>query len=184
MNFKEFKQAGHWPTLLSAFLYFDVSFMVWVMLGPLSLYITKDLALPLEEKFTIVAIPILSGAVFRIILGSMADHIGPKLTGVLAQLLVILGLAYVFVFGLHSKPEVEILGLLFQQSCHGWDTLDLKFAVSRSESAVHTIEHPMIFPPFGLVCINSFGEIVVVVPSDLRYALKSLAGPFKLLGNC
>ncbi|MDF9392339.1 MULTISPECIES: nitrate/nitrite transporter [Methylococcus] len=112
MNFKEFKQAGHWPTLLSAFLYFDVSFMVWVMLGPLSLYITKDLALPLEEKFTIVAVPILSGAVFRIILGSMADHIGPKLTGILAQLLVILGLAYVFVFGLHSKLEVEILGLL------------------------------------------------------------------------
>ncbi|QJD31162.1 nitrate/nitrite transporter [Methylococcus geothermalis] len=112
MNLKEFKQAGHWPTLLSAFLYFDVSFMVWVMLGPLSLYITKDLALPLEEKFTIVAIPILSGAVFRIILGSMADHIGPKLTGILAQLLVILGLAYVFVFGLHSKLEVEILGLL------------------------------------------------------------------------
>ncbi|UZR28276.1 nitrate/nitrite transporter [Methylococcus mesophilus] len=112
MNLKEFKQAGHWPTLLSAFLYFDVSFMVWVMLGPLSLYITKDLALPLEEKFTIVAIPILSGAVFRIILGSMADHIGPKLTGILAQLLVILGLAYVFVFGLHSKLEVEVLGLL------------------------------------------------------------------------
>lgn len=112
MNFKEFKQAGHWPTLLSAFLYFDVSFMVWVMLGPLSLYITKDLGLPVSEKFTIVAIPILSGAVFRIILGSMADHLGPKLTGLLAQLLVILGMGYVFVFGLHSKLEVEILGLL------------------------------------------------------------------------
>ena len=41
MNLKAFKQAGHWPTLLSAFLYFDVSFMVWVTLGPLSLYITK-----------------------------------------------------------------------------------------------------------------------------------------------
>lgn len=112
MDFKEFKRAGHWPTLLSAFLYFDVSFMVWVMLGPLSLYITKDLGLPVGEKFTIVAIPILSGAVFRIVLGSMADHLGPKLTGVLAQLLVILGLAYVFVFGLHSKLEVELLGLL------------------------------------------------------------------------
>ncbi len=112
MNLKEFKQAGHWPTLLSAFLYFDVSFMVWVMLGPLSLYITKDLELPVGEKFTIVAIPILSGAVFRIILGSLSDHLGPKLTGILAQLLVILGLAYVFVFGLHSKLEVELLGLL------------------------------------------------------------------------
>ncbi|MGX2040302.1 MFS transporter [Methylocaldum sp. MU1018] len=112
MNFKEFRQAGHWPTLLSAFLYFDASFMVWVMLGPLSLYITKDLGLPVNEKFTIVAIPILSGAVFRVVLGSMADHLGPKLTGILAQLLVILGLAYVFVFGLRSKLEAELLGLL------------------------------------------------------------------------
>ena len=112
MNFKEFKQAGHWPTLLSAFLYFDVSFMVWVMLGPLSLYITKDLGLPIGEKFTIVAIPILSGAVFRIVLGSLCDQIGAKLTGILAQILVILGMAYVFVFGLHSKLEVELLGLL------------------------------------------------------------------------
>ena len=112
MKFKEFTQAGHWPTLLSAFLYFDVSFMVWVMLGPLSLYITKDLGLPVGEKFTIVAIPILAGAILRIPLGMLADHMGPKRTGQLAQLLVILGLGFVYLFGLHSKLEVEILGLL------------------------------------------------------------------------
>jgi MFS transporter, NNP family, nitrate/nitrite transporter len=112
MKLKAFKQAGHWPTLLAAFLYFDVSFMVWVMLGPLSLYLTNDLGLPVSEKFTIVSIPILSGAFFRIILGSMSDHLGPKRTGLLAQVLVILGLAYVFAFGLHSKLEVEFLGVL------------------------------------------------------------------------
>jgi NNP family nitrate/nitrite transporter-like MFS transporter len=112
MNLKEFKQAGHWPTLLAAFLYFDVSFMVWVMLGPLSLYITKDLGLALEEKFTIVAIPILCGALLRIPLGMLADHLGPKRTGLMAQLIVMLGMAYVFLFGMHSKLEVEILGLI------------------------------------------------------------------------
>ncbi|MGY6214689.1 MFS transporter [Methylolobus aquaticus] len=112
MKFKEFRQAGHWPTLLSAFLYFDVSFMVWVMLGPLALYITQELGLPVGEKFTIVAIPILSGAILRIPLGMLADHFGPKRTGVLAQTLVITGLVYVFFFGLHSKLEVELLGLL------------------------------------------------------------------------
>ena len=32
---RSFLKAGHTPTLLSAFLYFDLSFMVWVMLGPL-----------------------------------------------------------------------------------------------------------------------------------------------------
>ena len=112
MSFKEFKQAGHWPTLLSAFLYFDVSFMVWVMLGPLSLYITKELGMAVEEKFTIVAIPILCGAFLRIPLGMLADHVGPKRTGILAQVVVMLGMGYVFVFGLHSKLELETLGLI------------------------------------------------------------------------
>jgi NNP family nitrate/nitrite transporter-like MFS transporter len=112
MNFREFKQAGHWPTLLSAFLYFDVSFMVWVMLGPLSLYITQELGMPVEEKFTVVAIPILCGALLRIPLGMLADHSGPKLTGILAQLVVMLGMAYVFLFGLHSKLELELLGFV------------------------------------------------------------------------
>ena len=112
MNLNAFKQAGHWPTLLSAFLYFDVSFMVWVMLGPLSLYITKELGLPVEEKFTIVAIPILCGAFLRIPLGMLADHLGPKITGILAQIIVIIGMAYVFIFGLHSKLELEALGLV------------------------------------------------------------------------
>ena len=35
MSLRDFRKAGHPPTLLSAFLYFDVSFMVWVILGPL-----------------------------------------------------------------------------------------------------------------------------------------------------
>jgi len=112
MNIREFKEAGHWPTLLAAFLYFDVSFMVWVMLGPLSLYITKDLGIPVSEKFTLVAIPILSGAILRILIGFLADFLGPKSTGLLAQVVVMIGLGYVAVFGLHSKLEVEALGVL------------------------------------------------------------------------
>ncbi|MCR4346285.1 MAG: NarK/NasA family nitrate transporter [Sulfuricaulis sp.] len=112
MNWREFKQAGHWPTLLAAFLYFDVSFMVWVVLGPLSLYLTQDLGLTIEEKFSVVAIPILAGALLRVPLGMLADHIGPKLTGSLAQMIVIVGMAYVWIFGLHSKLEVELLGVV------------------------------------------------------------------------
>ena len=42
---KSFWQAGHRPTLLAAFLYFDLAFMVWVMLGPLGIEIARDLAL-------------------------------------------------------------------------------------------------------------------------------------------
>ena len=32
---RDFLKAGHTPTLFAAFLYFDLSFMVWVILGPL-----------------------------------------------------------------------------------------------------------------------------------------------------
>jgi NNP family nitrate/nitrite transporter-like MFS transporter len=35
MKLSDLKNAGHWPTLLTAFLYFDFSFMVWTVLGPL-----------------------------------------------------------------------------------------------------------------------------------------------------
>jgi NNP family nitrate/nitrite transporter-like MFS transporter len=112
MNWSEFRRAGHWPTLLAAFLYFDVSFMVWVVLGPLSLYLSQDLGLTVGEKFHLVAIPILAGAMLRIPLGMLADHIGPKLTGQLGQLVVIAGLAYAWLFGLHSKLEVELLGVI------------------------------------------------------------------------
>ena len=52
MNFKDFKKAGHWPTLLASFLYFDFSFMAWVTLGPLVVYIAKELNIPVAEKFT------------------------------------------------------------------------------------------------------------------------------------
>ncbi len=112
MNWREFRQAGHWPTLVAAFLYFDVSFMAWVVLGPLSLYLSQELGLSIEEKFGIVAIPILAGAVLRIPMGMLTDHIGPKRTGQLGQLVVIAGLAYAWLFGLHSRLETEILGLV------------------------------------------------------------------------
>ena len=36
MRLRDFARAGHWPTLLSAFLYFDISFMVWVLIGALA----------------------------------------------------------------------------------------------------------------------------------------------------
>ena len=43
MSLKELKGQGHWPTLLAAFLYFDFSFMVWTMMGPLATEIAESL---------------------------------------------------------------------------------------------------------------------------------------------
>ena len=58
---KSFWQAGHNPTLLAAFLYFDVSFMVWVMLGPLAPILSAELGLDPAEKGLMVAVPTLAG---------------------------------------------------------------------------------------------------------------------------
>ena len=106
MRFQEFRQAGHWPTLLAAFLYFDIGFMAWTSLGPLVVYVTKQMNLAVDEKFTLVAIPVLSGALLRIPLGLLADTIGAKTTGILAQVLVMAGTALAFVYGLESKLAV------------------------------------------------------------------------------
>jgi len=54
-----FLKAGHLPTLVAAFLYFDLSFMVWVMLGPLGVQIARDLQLGPAEKGLLVATPVI-----------------------------------------------------------------------------------------------------------------------------
>ncbi len=45
MKFGDLKKGGHTPSLFSAFLHFDISFMVWVILGALMPFITTDPAL-------------------------------------------------------------------------------------------------------------------------------------------
>src|SRR5256885_15810298 len=99
MKFADFKKAGHWPTLLAAFLYFDISFMAWVALGPLIIYIARDMNLAVDEKFTLVAIPVLAGALLRVPMGLLADLFGAKRTGIIAQLVVIAATAWVCYFG-------------------------------------------------------------------------------------
>jgi NNP family nitrate/nitrite transporter-like MFS transporter len=57
-----FWHLGHRPTLIAAFLYFDLAFMVWVLLGPLAPEIAKTLGLTAAQKGLMVATPTLAGA--------------------------------------------------------------------------------------------------------------------------
>ncbi|MDU5678863.1 MAG: MFS transporter, partial [Pseudomonas aeruginosa] len=52
-----FWKAGHAPTLFAAFLYFDLSFMVWYVLGPLGVQIAGDLQLSTQQRAMMVATP-------------------------------------------------------------------------------------------------------------------------------
>ena len=107
---KSFWQAGHRPTLFAAFLYFDLAFMVWVMLGPLGVQIAKDLALSHSQKGLMVATPVLSGAILRIVMGLLVDHLKPKLAGAIGQVIVIISLFVTWYFGIHSFEQTLILG--------------------------------------------------------------------------
>ncbi len=112
MTLSHLKKSGHWPTLATAFLYFDVSFMVWTMLGALGALIAPALHLNSEEKFLMVSTPILAGAFLRIALSLIGDRIGIKRTGLLAQLVVMAGLAIAWQIGLSSLGQALALGVV------------------------------------------------------------------------
>jgi NNP family nitrate/nitrite transporter-like MFS transporter len=107
-----FLKAGHTPTLIAAFLYFDLAFMVWVILGPLAPVIAKDLHLNAAEKGLMVATPTLAGALLRIVNGLLCDRIGPKLSGAISQVIVITGLLFAWFMGVHSFAGTLALGVI------------------------------------------------------------------------
>ncbi len=106
-----FWKAGHAPTLFAAFLYFDLSFMVWVMLGPLGVQIAKDLGLDAAQKGLMVATPVLAGALLRIVMGVLVDHLKPKRAGMIGQIIVIVALMCAWYFGVKSYQGVLALGV-------------------------------------------------------------------------
>lgn len=102
---QSFFRAGHLPTLIGAFLYFDLSFMVWVLLGPLGVQIADDLALIPAQKGMMVAIPVLAGAVLRLVMGVLVDHLQPKLAGIIGQVIVMATLLCAYHFGIRSYEQ-------------------------------------------------------------------------------
>ena len=106
-----FWKSGHAPTLFSAFLYFDLSFMVWYLLGPLAVQIATDLHLTTQQRGLLVATPILAGAVLRVVMGWAADRLSPKTAGLIGQCIVILSLLAAWQLGIHSFGQALLLGI-------------------------------------------------------------------------
>lgn len=74
-------RSGHWPTLLGAWLHFEVSFMVWLLIGAMGITISEEFSLSATQKGLLVGIPLLGGALLRIIVGPLGDRIGAKIVG-------------------------------------------------------------------------------------------------------
>lgn len=102
MKFGDLKKEGHWPTLFAAFLYFDFSFMMWTMLGPLATEINESLtsrgfSMNDDQTATLLAVPVLAGAILRLVLGIFVDKFGPKKTALVSQVIVIATLFYGYI---------------------------------------------------------------------------------------
>ncbi len=110
MDRKAFLKAGHTPTLFAAFLYFDLAFMVWVLLGPLGVQIAQDLQLTHAQKGFMVAVPVLAGALLRMLMGVLVDHLQPKKAGAIGQVIVIAAMFVAWQFGIHSYEQALLLG--------------------------------------------------------------------------
>jgi NNP family nitrate/nitrite transporter-like MFS transporter len=104
-------RSGHWPSLLGAWLHFEVSFMVWLLIGALSIAISEEFALSASQKGVLVGIPLLGGSLLRVVIGPLGDWAGAKTVG-----LVILGLeAVALLLGWQwgtSFGEILIVGLI------------------------------------------------------------------------
>lgn len=80
-------QSGHWPSLAGAWLHLTVSFMVWLLIGAMSIPLAQELQLRDAEIAWLVALPLLGGAVLRIVAGWSADWMGARRTAVVIMLI-------------------------------------------------------------------------------------------------
>jgi MFS transporter, NNP family, nitrate/nitrite transporter len=108
---RKFFQSGHFPTLIAAFLYFDVSFMVWVLLGPLAPFLGEQMHLNATQKGFLTAIPLLGGSLFRPVLGVLGDRLGGRKTGLIGLALTLFPLLLGWRFAT-TPGQFYLLGLL------------------------------------------------------------------------
>lgn len=86
-------RSGHWPSLLGAWLHFEVSFMVWLLLGAMSVSLAESLALTGSQVGVLLAMPLLSGAIWRVPVGLASDRLGAKRVGGVILCAELVGLA-------------------------------------------------------------------------------------------
>ncbi|MDE0404230.1 MAG: MFS transporter [Nitrospira sp.] len=104
-------KSGHWPSLLGAWLHFEVSFVVWLLIGALGIAIAEDFVLSATQKGLLVATPLLGGALLRIVVGPFTDQFGAKRVGLGILGMEMVALALGWLFGQNYAQMVGI-GLL------------------------------------------------------------------------
>ncbi len=110
-HFKGFMTSGNPRSLFSAFLYFDTSFMVWVILGALGNFVAAEMGLSGTQKGLMTALPILSGALLRLPMGIAADRFGSRPVGIAGLSITLLPLGVGWLLA-DSLEVVYLVGIL------------------------------------------------------------------------
>ena len=165
-------RSGHWPSLLAAWLHFEVSFMTWVLVGALGVFIAQDFGLTATQKGFLVAVPLLGGSLFRIGIGVLSDRYGPRRIGLANMLLVSVPLAWAWLAG-DSFVKMVGVGLLL-------GIAGASFAVSLPlASRAYPLEHQGL--AMGVAGSGNSGAIVSIAVAPLLAVKFGWHGVFGLL---
>ena len=144
---------GHWPTLLGAWLHLTVSFMVWLLFGALAVAIGEELQLSATERSVLVALPLLGGALLRIIAGWACDWYGAKRTGLLVLGLQLIAVSWAVVGG-NSYGEVLGIGVVL-----GAGGASFAVAMPVASRAYPTAHQGLVL---GLVASGNIGTVLIL----------------------
>ena len=157
-------------TVFASFLHFDLCFTLWVLLGSLSIFITKDLKLNSAQQGLMVAIPTLSGSLMRIIMGILSDRFGGKRSGTLMLLFLFIPLFLAWLL------PVNFAGII---------AIGLMLGVAGSSFAVALPLASRWYPPSrqGLIMgITAAGNIGTVVANLTAPSLAKSMGWHAVMG--
>lgn len=105
-----FLKAGHLPTLLTSFLYFDFCFAIWVLNGAMAPFISAEFGFDASQKGVMIAVPVMAGALMRFPLGILSQYIGRKRAALLEMGMIIACLAWGYFF-VHSFSALLAMGI-------------------------------------------------------------------------
>lgn len=108
---REFTKVGHLPTLLTALLYFDFCFAIWVINGAMAPFISEEFGLTPAQKGFMVSVPVIAGALMRFPLGLLSQYIGRKWAAQIEMGLICLGLAWGYFFA-SGYTDVLVMGII------------------------------------------------------------------------
>jgi MFS transporter, NNP family, nitrate/nitrite transporter len=178
-SLKEFLKSGHPPTLLSAFLYFDFSFAVWVLNGAMGPFISDQFHLTPAQIGMMVSIPTLAGALMRFPLGVLSQYIGRKNAATVEMSAIIVALLYGYFF-VHTFHDVIAMGVLLGIAGasfgvalslgSGWFPKQYKglamgiAGAGNSGTALAALFAPRLAQHFGWQSVYGFAALMMLLP--------------------